>query len=434
MTFSTIFLPIRSIFTPKFIFQCHLGIAMKGKALLLYSGGLDTSVMIRWLQEKMGYEVSTLTLDVGQEKNNLKEIAKKAKKLGAVETITKVVTGKFADQFVSQGILSDGMYEGIYPLSTSLARPLMAEEAVDVAHMLGYETIVHGSTGKGNDQVRFEVSIRALDDRMKVIAPVRDLNMNRDEEIRYAMNNGIEIPYGGKYSVDENLWGRSVEGSEIEKIETGVPLDAFKWVTPPETSKDTADIVRLEFENGLPIAIEGKELPLKDLIARLNIIAGKNGVGSIDMIEDRLVGIKSHEFYECPAAVTIISGHRYLERAVLNKKEIDMKLFMDNRFSDFVYNGLWFDPAMKHIASFERSINSEITGIVSLKLYKGNVIPMGVESESAIYDLSLSSYGRMQTFDQTKSPGFIYVYGNETVLTRKSRMKASKPDLVQVQQ
>ncbi len=406
---------------------------MKGKALLLYSGGLDTSVMIKWLQEKMDYEVSTLTLDVGQEKNNLKEIALKAKKLGAVETITKDVTEIFAQKYVAQGILSDGLYEGVYPLSTSLARPLMAKEAVEVAHYLDYDTIVHGSTGKGNDQVRFEISIRALDDNMKVIAPVRDLNMNRDEEIAYALKNGIEVPYGGKYSVDENLWGRSVEGSEIENIATGVPFDAFKWVTPSEQAKDLPETMSITFENGLPVALNSEKMSLKDLIVKVNTISGENGVGAIDMLEDRVVGIKSHEFYECPAALTIISAHKYLGRAVLNKKEFSVKNTMDSLFSDYVYNGLWFDPVMSHIQSFEKSVNSNLNGTVHVKLYKGNIIPMGVESEYSIYDTNLSSYGAGQTFDQGKAPGFIYIYGNETILTRKVRSRLTANAEIKVQ-
>lgn len=397
---------------------------MKGKALLLYSGGLDTSVMIKWLQEKLNYEVSTLTLDVGQEKNNLSAIADKAKNLGAVDTITKDVTKKFAEKYVSYGILSDGMYEGVYPLSTSLARPLMAKEAVEVAHYLDCDTIVHGSTGKGNDQVRFEVSIRALDDSIKVIAPVRDMNMNRDDEVEYAKANGIEIPYGGKYSVDENLWGRSVEGSTIEDITKGIPFDAFKWVTPPEKAADKTQIVSVSFQDGIPNALNEKEMDLKDIIINLNSLAGENGIGAIDMLEDRVVGIKSHEFYECPAAITLLSAHKLLGHATLNKKEIGLKTTVDSLFADYVYSGLWFDPVMEHIKSVEKSINSSISGTVTLKLYKGTVMPMGVESEKAIYNTQLSSYGKGQTFDQEKAPGFIYIFGNETIVTRKAREPA----------
>lgn len=406
---------------------------MNSKALLLYSGGLDTSVMIKWLQEKLNYEVSTLTLDVGQEKNNLKEIAEKAEKLGAVETITRDVTNKFADKYVSKGILSDGLYEGIYPLSTSLARPLMASEAVDVAQYLDCDTIVHGSTGKGNDQVRFEVSIRALDDSMKVIAPVREMNMNRDDEVAYAVKHGIEIPYGGKYSVDENLWGRSVEGSEIENITAGVPVDAYKWVVPSVEASVTPEIVDIEFFKGLPVALNGDKLSLKDLIVKINSIAGQNGIGAIDMLEDRLVGIKSHEFYECPAATALLAAHKYLGRAVLNKKEYNLKQVMDSTFSDNVYNGLWFDPVMEHISSFEESINSNYTGNVKMQLYKGSITPMGVESDYTIYDTNLSSYGKGQTFDQGKAPGFIYIFGNETILTRKIRNKVPVNAEIKVQ-
>ena len=394
---------------------------MGKKALLLYSGGLDTSVMIKWLQEKLGYEVSTLTLDVGQEKNNLRQIAEKAKRLGAAETITKDVTSTFAEDYVSLGILGDALYEGSYPLSTSLARPLMSKEAVDVAHLLDCDTIVHGSTGKGNDQVRFEVSIRALDDSLKVIAPVRDMNMNRDDEIEYAKAHGIEIPFGGKYSVDENLWGRSVEGSTIENITEPVPQDAFQWVTYPENAKDLPDIVKIDFEQGLPVALDGASMSLRDIIVSLNALAGSNGVGSIEVIENRVVGIKSHEFYECPAAITIIKAHSYLESAILNKKELNLKSYIDSQLSEYIYSGLWFDPVMDHIWAMEKSLNEHLNGSVSLKLYKGSVTPMGIESRSAIYDISFSSYGKGQTFDQAKSPGYIYVFGNETVLTRKAR-------------
>ena len=394
---------------------------MKERALLLYSGGLDTSVMIKWLQDQLGYNVSTLTLDVGQEKSNLEEIARKAKKLGAVDTIAKDVTDTFANDYIAKGILSDALYEGKYPLSTSLARPLMAKEAVEMAQFLGCDTIVHGSTGKGNDQVRFEVSIRALDDSLKVIAPVRDMNMNRDEEIEYAKKNGIEVHYGGKYSVDENLWGRSVEGSDIENISAGVPNDAFHWVVPPEKARDIPEKVTIGFKQGLPVSLNNKFMDLKSIVTALNVLSGINGVGSVELIENRVVGIKSHEFYECPAALAIISAHKYLASAVLNKKELELKSHMDKAFSEFVYTGLWFDPVMEHIYNFEKSINQYITGDVSLKLYKGNIIPMGIESPNALYDMNMSGYGRGQTFDQSKSPGFIHIFGNETVLSRKAR-------------
>ena len=399
---------------------------MRQRALLLYSGGLDTSVMIKWLQEEMGFDVVTLTLDVGQEKNDLDAIAKKARKLGAVATITEDVKQKFAVEFISAGILNDGMYKDRYPLSTSLARPLMASEAVQMAEIYGCDTVVHGSTGKGNDQVRFEISIKALNEDLNVIAPVRDMNMNREEETEYARNRGIEIPYGGKYSVDENLWGRSVEGSSMEYLHVPVQEDAYRWVVPIEKASSFPETVSLRFNQGLPVELNGKPFELKDLIADLNVKGGTNGIGAIDMIEDRLVGIKSHEFYECPAAMIIITAHRYLESLVLNKKESQLKKPMDQMFSEMVYNGLWYDPAMEHIMQFQKSVNSLVNGKVNLKLYKGNIIPMGVESDNSLYDLSKSTYGVGQTFDQSKSPGFIYVFGSQTMATIKGRKKSGK--------
>ncbi len=396
---------------------------MKEKALLLYSGGLDTSVMIKWLQEQLNFDVVTLTLDVGQERNDLERIAIKAKDLGAVKTITEDVTEKFSYDFVAQGIMNDGLYQDKYPLSTSLARPLMSMEAVKFAEQNECTTVVHGSTGKGNDQVRFEVSIKALNENLSVIAPVREMNMNRDEEIEYARMRNIEIPYGGKYSVDENLWGRSVEGSNIELINEGVPEDAYRWVLPIEKSAEKAEVISVTFNNGLPVKLNGKEMLLADLITELNYKAGQNGVGAIDLIEDRVVGIKSHEFYECPAAVTIINGHKYLESLVLNKRESQIKKVMDQQFAEMVYSGLWFDPAMEHIKKFQQSINLLVNGTVKLKLYKGNVIPMGVESSNSLYDVFMSTYGKNQTFDQSKAPGFIYVFGSQTITTSKVRKK-----------
>ncbi len=396
---------------------------MKEKALLLYSGGLDTSVMIKWLQEQLNFDVVTLTLDVGQEKNDLERIAIKAKDLGAVKTITEDVTEKFSYDFVAQGIMNDGLYQDKYPLSTSLARPLMSMEAVKFAEQNECTTVVHGSTGKGNDQVRFEVSIKALNENLSVIAPVREMNMNRDEEIEYARMRNIEIPYGGKYSVDENLWGRSVEGSNIELINEGVPEDAYRWVLPIEKSAEKAEVISITFNNGLPVKLNGKAMLLADLITELNYKAGQNGVGAIDLIEDRVVGIKSHEFYECPAAVTIINGHKYLESLVLNKRESQLKRVMDQQFAEMVYSGLWFDPAMEHIKKFQQSINLLVNGTVKLKLYKGNIIPMGVESSNSLYDVFMSTYGKNQTFDQSKAPGFIYVFGSQTITTSKVRKK-----------
>jgi argininosuccinate synthase len=396
---------------------------VKERALLLYSGGLDTSVMIKWLQEEKGYDVVTLTLDVGQEKNDLAATSQKAQLLGAIKSITHDSTNRFANTFISMGIMSNGLYSDKYPLSTSLARPLMSELAVTYAHQNTCGIIVHGSTGKGNDQIRFEVSIKALDDSIKVIAPVREMNMNREEEIEYAVKRGIDIPYGGKYSVDENLWGRSVEGSSIEDISKPVPVDAYRWVKPLDKAADYPQEIAISFDRGIPCALDGRNMSLKLLITKINEIAGMNGIGAIDIIEDRVVGIKSHEFYECPAAMTIIDGHKYLESAVLSKRELKVKKFIDEQFSEMVYGGLWHDPLMDYICGFEKDINEPLSGTVHLTLYKGNIIHSGIESSNSLYDPATSTYGRGQTFDQKMAPGFIYVYGASTVASRKARNK-----------
>jgi argininosuccinate synthase len=394
---------------------------MKEKALLLYSGGLDTSVMVKWLQEERGYDVVTLTLDVGQEKNDLEAISQKAQLLGAVKSITHDAKDRFAGTYISMGIMSNGLYGDKYPLSTSLARPLMAELAVNYAHENACGTIVHGSTGKGNDQVRFEVSIKALDESINVLAPVREMNMNREEEIEYAGKKGIDIPYGGKYSVDENLWGRSVEGSSIEDISKPVPVDAYRWVKPLDKASNSPKEVTISFDRGIPSALDGRNMSLKSLIIKINEIAGLHGIGAVDMIEDRIVGIKSHEFYECPAALTIIDAHKYLESAVLSKHELKVKKFMDEQFSEMVYGGLWHDPLMAYICEFEQNMNELISGTVHLTLYKGNIIQSGLESGNSLYDHATSTYGKGQTFNQKMSPGFIYVYGASTVAARKAR-------------
>ncbi|SMD30577.1 argininosuccinate synthase [Picrophilus oshimae] len=386
------------------------------KALLLYSGGLDTSVMVRWIKEKMNMDVVTLTLDIGN--SDLEEIKEKALKLGAIDAITLDVKKEFADNYISREIHANGLY-GEYPLSTALARPLMAEKAVSVANENDIKFIAHGSTGKGNDQVRFEVSINALDNNIKVIAPVREWNMTRADELEYAKMNNIYVKSDGKYSVDENIWGRSIEGSSIENINEPVNDDAFEWVTPPQYC-GSGEPVSIEFYKGLPSSLNGKSMDLLSIIKNLNIIAGRNGIGIINMIESRLIGLKSHEVYECPAASVILKAHKYLENLILNKNELSVKNYIDNFWSNMVYNGLWFDPSMEHMNQFEKSSNQYITGSVNLRLYKGNMILEGIESPYSLYDYNTINY-ETGVFDQGSSKGFIDIYKNETV--RSNRVK-----------
>ena len=392
------------------------------KVLLLYSGGLDTSVMAKWIQENLKKEVVTLTLNIGN--SNLDAIKEKAISLGVSDAIVEDVKNEFAEKYIKKEIYADGFY-GDYPLSTAIARPLMAEKAVKYAEEYGCSTIAHGSTGKGNDQVRFEVTIKALNNNIDVIAPVRDWNMNRPDEIAYAKSHGINITYGGKYSVDENLWGRSIEGSNLEKLTNPVEDDVYEWVTPPKNAPDIETELSLEFKNGIPSAINGVHYSLKEITERLNKIAGENGIGFINHIENRVTGIKSHEIYECPAAVLILKAHKIFESLILNKNEADIKNYMDFQWSNNVYNGLWYDPVMEHINAFEQSINKYIEGEIKLGLYKGNISLKTIDSEYSLYDYDTVSYDN-SIFKQDSAKGFIDIYKNNTVLGSAARKKTLK--------
>lgn len=399
---------------------------MVQKALLLYSGGLDTSVMLKMLQEKLGMDVVTLTLDIGQEENDLKAIAEKAWNLGAVDVVSKNVKEKFSNDFISKEIRADGMYGGIYPLSTSIARPLMSEEAVYYAKEHDCDLIVHGCTGKGNDQVRFEVSIKALDNDLEVIAPVRDWGLNRDAEMEYARKNNIPVKKGGKYSTDENLWGRSVEGSDLENPATPIPEDAYAWVTPPARLDGSVSDVNIGFKDGLPASVNEVSMKLQDIVSLMNETAGLNGYGGIDYLEDRVTGIKSREFYECPGALSIISAHKALERLTLNKEEMSVKNMLDIKWGELTYAGLWFDPVMDHINSFEESVNSPVSGTVNLRFTQGTCTVTGIESENSLYNFRTSTYGVEDQFDQSQAKGFISIFGNQTVNTAMVRNKKVK--------
>ncbi len=389
--------------------------------MLLYSGGLDTSVMVKWIQNEMKKDVVTLTLNIGN--SNLDEIREKALSLGALDAVVMDVKSEFSSEYIKKEIYSDGMYED-YPLSTAIARPLMAQKAVYFAEKYDCNFIAHGSTGKGNDQVRFEVTMKALNDNINVIAPVRDWNMNRLEEINYARKNNIKIPMNGKYSVDENIWGRSIEGSSIENINNDIENDVYEWVKPLEETGN-GDIIDLEFKNGIPVKLNDNSYNLTAITEKLNKISGNNGIGLINHMEDRLTGIKSHEIYEVPAAVTIIKAHKLIESLTLNKHELDIKNYMDNQWSNFVYNGLWYEPVMEHINSFESSVNKYVNGNVKLKLYKGNMILKSISSDNSIYDYDKISYDN-SNFDQNSAKGFIDIFKNNTVYTNNARKEKIK--------
>ena len=394
------------------------------KALLLYSGGLDTSCMLTWIQEQYDADVVALTLDVGQQESYLEEVKEKALKLGAVEAFVEDVKDDFVNGYIKKSIKANGLYQEQYPLSTALARPLMSEVAIEYAKKTGSDAIVHGSTGKGNDQVRFEVSLKALAKDIEVLAPVRKWNMDRDAEIEYAKLKNIPIPVDVKspYSTDENLWGRSIECGVLEDPAEEPPSEIFKFTTPIDNVPDEPEYITLEFEEGVPVALNGSKMELKDLIIKLNDIAGKHGVGVIDMVEDRVVGLKSREIYECPAAVTIIKAHKELEKYCSTRHQNEFKPLVDKKWSEMVYQGLYLDPLMDNLQAYIDNVNEGVKGSVKMKLFKGRATVTGRESEEGLYEFSLATYDKDSTFDQGSSVGFIDIWGLPTKVSKGKKL------------
>ncbi len=363
------------------------------KVVLLFSGGLDTSCMVKWIEEKYDAEVITLTIDVGQPGIDMQATKQKALKLGATKAFIVDAKEEFAKEYITKAIKCNALYQDAYPLSTAIARPLKAKYAVKIAKQEGADAIAHGSTGKGNDQVRFDISIVTLDPDMKIIAPVREWSMGRDEELEYAKKHGIPLPSNqGEYSTDENLWGKSSECGILEHPEEAPPEDVFQFVTVPEKAPDKSEVVEVEFEQGIPIMLNGKKLILWKLVEELNSIGCKHGVGIIDHMEDRVVGLKSREVYECPAAVILIKAHKDLEKFTSTIHQNKLKPMIDQKWGEMAYYGLWFDPLMKSLESFADTMNEKVCGKVKVKLYKGKATIVGRESKNALYDLNLATY------------------------------------------
>jgi len=388
---------------------------LRRKIVLAYSGGLDTSVLIKWLQEKYDADVITVTLDVGQ-KEDLKAIEEKALKLGVLKHYSIDAREEFARNYVFPAIKANALYEGKYPVSTALSRPLIASKLVEVAEKEGADAVAHGCTGKGNDQVRIEVSVKALNPNLKVIAPVREWNMTRDAEIEFAKKHGIPIPVDldKPYSIDQNLWGRSIECGVLEYPEKEPPEDAFEWTLPPEKAPDKPEYLSIEFECGVPVALNGRSMGPVELIESLNEIAGRHGVGRIDHMEDRLVGIKSREVYECPAATVLIEAHKDLEKMVLTRHEILFKQHIDAEWAFLVYAGLWMEPLREDLEAFINKTQERVTGEVRVKLYKGGLWVVGRSSPYSLYDIHLATYNIDTTFNQASSAGFIELWGLPT--------------------
>ncbi|MDF2726668.1 MAG: argG [Nitrososphaera sp.] len=384
-----------------------------GKVVLAYSGGLDTSVCIRYLQTLHKLDVITVTVDCGQH-DNFKDIERKAEAIGSIKHLYIDAREEFARNYVVPSIKANGLYQGKYPLATALARPLIAAKAVEVAEKEGATAVAHGCTGKGNDQIRFDVTMRALSPNLKIIAPIRDLNLTRDLEISFAKEQNIPISLEAKkYSIDMNLWGRALEGGKIEEADFEPPEEAFEFIN---FQNDKAGYVEIEFDKGIPVGVDGEHIPLVDLIQYVNDKAGAHGVGIIDHIEDRVVGIKSREVYEAPAAVAIIEAHKDLEKMVLTRHELAFKQIVDSQWSWLAYSGLWQDPLRADLDRFIDATQNRVSGKVRLKMEKGSLRVVGRESEYSLYRNNLATYEAGSTFDQSLAKGFVELWGLQSVI------------------
>ena len=385
----------------------------KEKVILAYSGGLDTSVAITWLMKD--YDVVAVCMDVGEGKD-LDFIHDKALKVGAVESYVLDVKDEFAEEYVLPALQAHAYYEQKYPLVSALSRPVISKKLVEIAHKTGATTIAHGCTGKGNDQVRFEVAIAALDPELKVIAPVREWKWSREEEIEYAKANGVPVPadLDNPYSVDKNLWGRANECGVLENPWKQAPEDAFGITNSPEEAPDTPEFIDIEFKEGKPVALNGKEMKLADLIQEVNAIAGKHGVGRIDHVENRLVGIKSREIYECPGAITLLTAHKEIEDITLVREVSHFKPILENELSNLIYNALWFSPATKAVIAYIKETQKVVNGTAKVKLYKGSAKVVARKSPNSLYDENLATYTSADSFDQDAAVGFIKLWGLPT--------------------
>lgn len=382
--------------------------------VLLYSGGLDSSVILKWIQETYHAGVIALTIDIGQQADDLEAVKQKALKLGAKKAIVLDCKDEFAEQYIARAIKANGSYQGDYHLSTPVGRPLIAKKAVGIAHAEGVRVIAHGCTGKGNDQVRIESSILCEDPDMKVITPVREWSMGRDEEFVYAAERGIETSQAKKgvpYSWDDNMWGLTGEGGEIEDPKLTPNLEKILQITTlPENAPNDAGYIELEFEHGIPVALNGQKMKLSELIITTNRIVNKHGVGYVILIEDRLVGIKVRGVYESPAAHVITQAHYNLEKLISTQTANEMKEIIDKKWAYLCYNARWHEPTMKHLNAYIDSMNFNVTGTVKIKLFKGRSDVVSVKSPFSLFDADLATFNKSSKFNQNSSAGFIEIY------------------------
>ena len=395
------------------------------RVLLLYSGGLDTSVMLHWIQEAYGAEIVTLTINLGQPGEDYTEVTDKAKAMGALETIVIDAREEFAEDFVLPAIRANALYGGGYPLFTSLARPLIAKLGVEEAARTGCDTLAHGCTGKGNDQVRLESTVAALNPDLKMIAPVRSWQIGRDEELEYCRTHGIPLKGGTSappYSIDDNLWGRSSEGGGIESLDTPPPDDVFQLVTRPELAPDEPEYVTVGFEAGRPVSFNGEKMGLVQLLEAAAEAGCRHGCGIVDHIEDRIVGLKVRDIYEVPAAAIVLTAHQDLEKVVSTIHQNNFKHSLDRHWAYLAYAGLWNEPLRYDLDAFMESANEYVTGEVTMKLFKGSATPAARKSPYALYDENLASFGESGgNFSQNASPGFIELFSLQSRMAHSVR-------------
>ncbi|NJP37293.1 argininosuccinate synthase [Alkalicoccus luteus] len=387
----------------------------KGKVVLAYSGGLDTSVCIKYLQEEYGYEVIALGLEIGEGKN-LEALKEKALKVGAEKAVIIDAKELLAEEYLLPALQSNTLYEGKYPLSSALSRPLISKLLVEVAEEEGAVAVAHGCTGKGNDQVRFEVSIQALNPDLEVIAPVREWGMNREEEIEYAKKKGIDVPVNVEkpYSIDANIWGRACEAGVLEDTWAEAPEEAFDWTASIADAPDEPEYVEIAFEGGKPVSLNGEQKSFVSIIKELNVICGKHGVGRIDHIENRLVGIKAREVYENPGALALINAHKELEFLTLTKEVTQFKTTIEQKFTQLIYDGLWYSPLKDALYGFISETQQQVNGKVKLKLWKGTHTVVARHSENSLYNEGLATYSKGDAFDHHAALGFIKLWGLST--------------------
>ncbi|WP_078576699.1 argininosuccinate synthase [Salipaludibacillus agaradhaerens] len=404
----------------------------KGKVVLAYSGGLDTSVSIKWLQEQYDYDVIALGLEIGEGKD-LEALKEKALSVGADKAVIIDAKELLAEEYLLPALKSNCLYEGKYPLSSALSRPLISKLLVEVAEQEGAVAVAHGCTGKGNDQVRFEVSIQALNPDLEVIAPVREWGMNRDEEIAYAKEKNIPVPVNLEkpYSIDANIWGRACEAGVLEDTWKEAPEEAFDWTASIADAPDTPEYVEIEFKEGKPVALDGQALPLVTIIQQLNELGGKHGIGRIDHIENRLVGIKAREVYENPGALILINAHKEMEFLTLPKEVTQYKTQIDQKMTQLVYDGLWYSPLRTALESFINETQKNVNGKVKVKLWKGTHMVVARDSENSLYNEELATYSKGDAFDHNAAVGFIKLWGLST--KTYSQVNNKKPELVKAE-